>query len=101
MHNTLYVLDESYEPSTNKDIMDFKEMQDFMFLVFKDHVKTNNGQLLVSQFESTRDAWLIYRKLKENAMLLTVAQLSVDTSYRYRNNYPKNCLVRPLMSSIH
>jgi hypothetical protein len=88
MHNTHYVLDESYEPSTNKDITDFKEMQEFLFLVFKDHLKTNKGQLLVSQFESTCDARRIYRKLKEHAMRLVVVQVLVDTSSQYRMNDP-------------
>jgi hypothetical protein len=89
MHNTHYVLDESYEPSTNKDIMDCRELQDLMFLVLKDHLKTNIGQLMVSQFESTRDACIIYRKLKEHAMRLIVVQLLFDTFSRYRMNYPK------------
>jgi hypothetical protein len=82
MHITHHILDESYEPSTNEYIMDFKEMQDFMFLHLKDPLKTNKGQLLVSQFESTRVAQRPYRKLKEHAMHLTVVHLSVDTSSR-------------------
>jgi hypothetical protein len=66
MHNTHYVLDESYVPETDEDIWEFEEMQDFMFIVFKDHLKTKRGQQMISQFRSTRDAWRIYHKLKEH-----------------------------------
>jgi hypothetical protein len=78
-HHTHYVLDESYDAETNKVIWEFEEMQKFMFMVFKYHLQTNRGQLLVRQFKSTRDGRLIYHKLKEHAISLQVLQLLEDT----------------------
>jgi hypothetical protein len=77
-----------YEPETVEDIWEYEEMQDFMFIVFKDCLKTKKGQQLIHQFELTRDARLIYYKLKDHAMSLKVLQLSVDTSsgFRFKDN---------------
>jgi hypothetical protein len=71
-------------------------MQDSMFIVFKDHLKTKKGQQLISQFESTRDAWRIYHKLKEHTMSLQVLQLLAKTSaeIRLEDNDVKDLLGR-------
>jgi hypothetical protein len=63
-------------------------MQEFMFIVFKDHQKTKKGQQLIRQFELTRDSRLIYLKLKEHAMSLKLLQMSDDTlsGFRIKDN---------------
>jgi hypothetical protein len=83
MHHTQHVLDEKYIPTTEIDIAVFKEMQTFMYAVLEDHLKTDKGKSLVSQFESTRDAQSIYRELKKHALSSTAAQLSGDTLLQY------------------
>jgi hypothetical protein len=83
MHHTQYVLDESYATTADVDIAVFKEMQTFMYAVLEDHLKTDKGKSLVSQFESSRDAQSIYRELKKHALSSTAAQLSGDTLLQY------------------
>jgi hypothetical protein len=83
MHHTEHVLDETYVPTTEIDIAVFKETQTFMYAVLEDHLKTDKGKSLVSQFESTRDAQGIYRELKKHALSSTAAQLSGDTLLQY------------------
>jgi hypothetical protein len=61
MHHTNKVLDKMYFPTVDIEMAKFKEMQNFMYAVLEEHLKTNKGKLLVSQFESTCDAQSIYR----------------------------------------
>jgi hypothetical protein len=49
----------------------------------EDHLKTDKGKSLVSQYEKTRDAQQIYRDLKKHALASTAAQLSGDTLLQY------------------
>jgi Reverse transcriptase (RNA-dependent DNA polymerase) len=83
MHHTHLVLDETYLPKTDVDIAVFAEMQTFMYAVLQDHLKTDKGKSLVSQYEETRDAQSIYRELKKHALSSTAAQLSGDTLLQY------------------
>jgi hypothetical protein len=83
MHHTNKVLDEMYFPTSDIEMAVFKEMQTFMYAVLEEHLKTDKGKSLVSQFESTRDAQSIYRELKKHALSSTAAQLSGDTLLQY------------------
>jgi hypothetical protein len=56
MLHTKMVLDEMYFPTLDIEMAVFKEMQTFMYAVLEEHLKTDKGKSLVSQFESTRDA---------------------------------------------
>jgi Reverse transcriptase (RNA-dependent DNA polymerase) len=92
MHHTHHVLDEKYVPKTSNEILLFSEMQTFMYAVFEEHLKTDTGKSLVSQYETTRDAQSIYRELKKHAKSSTAAQLSGDTLLKYITSarYPGN-----------
>jgi hypothetical protein len=46
----------------------FKEIQTFMYAVLEDHLKTDKVKSLVSHYESTRNAQIIYRELKKHAL---------------------------------
>ena len=83
MHHTQLVLDETYVPKADSDVAVFKEMQTFMYAVLEEHLKTDKGRSLVSQYEMTRDAQSIYRELKKHALSSTAAQLSGDTLLQY------------------
>jgi hypothetical protein len=83
MHHTHLVLDETYVPSTDEAVAVFKEIQTFMYAVLEDHLKTDKGKSLVSQYELNRDAQSIYRELKKHALSSTAAQLSGDTLLQY------------------
>jgi hypothetical protein len=83
MHHTNKVLDEMYFPTSDIEMAVFMEMQTFMYAVLEEHLKTDKGKLLVSQFESTRDAQSIYGELKKHALSSTAAQLSGDTLLQY------------------
>jgi hypothetical protein len=83
MHHTHLVLDENYIPTTEKNTAIFREIQTFMYAVLEEHLKTDKGKSLVSQFESDRDAQSIYRKLKKHAKRSTVAQISADSLLQY------------------
>jgi hypothetical protein len=65
------------------DIAVFQEMQTFMYAVLEDHLKTDKGKSLVSQYETSQDAQSIYRELKKHALSSTAAQLSGDTLLQY------------------
>lgn len=83
MHHTHLVLDENYIPKNDVEIAVFKEIQTFMYAVLEDHLKTDKGKSLVSQYELKRDAQSIYRDLKKHALGSTAAQLSGDTLLQY------------------
>ena len=68
MHHTHLVLDDTYIPKTDVDVAVFKEMQTFMYAVLEEHMKTDKGKSLVSQYEATRDAQKIYYELKKHAL---------------------------------
>jgi hypothetical protein len=79
MHHTHLILDEAYVPKTADEKGLFAEMQTFMYAVFEEKLKTDKGKSLVSQYESTRDAQMIYAELSRHAKSSTAAQLSGDT----------------------
>jgi hypothetical protein len=74
IHHTHLVLDTNYSPTNAIDVALFKEMQTFMNAVLQEHLKTDKGKSLVSQFEATRDAQSIYRELMKHALSSTAAQ---------------------------
>jgi hypothetical protein len=83
MHQTHLVLDADYSPANAIDAALFKEMQTLMYAVLQEHLKTDKGKSLVSQFEATRDAQSIYRELMKHALRSTAAQMSGDTLIQY------------------
>jgi hypothetical protein len=92
MHHTHHVLDEKYVPKTANEIHVFREMQTFMYAVFEEHLKTDKGKSLVSEYEDKRDAQSIYRELKKHAKSSTAAQISGDSLLKYITSarYPGN-----------
>jgi hypothetical protein len=54
-----------------------------MYAILEEHLKTDKGKSLVSQFEATRDAQSIYKELKKHALNSTAEQLSGDTLLQY------------------
>jgi len=83
MHHTDLVLQGDYAPRNDADAALFREMQTFMYAVMEEHLKSDKGKSLVSQYEATRDAQSIYRELKKHALSSTSAQLSGDTLLQY------------------
>jgi hypothetical protein len=83
MHNTHLVLDANYIPTNAIDVDLFEEMQTFMYAVLQEHLKTNKGKSLVSQFESSPKASSIYWELVKHALRSTTAQFSGDTLLQY------------------
>ena len=63
-----------------------------MYAIMADHLKTDKGKALVSQYEGTRDAQSIYRELVKHALASTSAWLSGDDLLRYITTacYPDN-----------
>ena len=92
MHHTHLILDEAYTPKDDMEAAVFNEIQVFMYAVLEEHLKTDKGKSLVSQYEKTHDAQGIYRDLKKHAMASTAAQLSGDTLLQYITTarYPGN-----------
>jgi hypothetical protein len=92
MHHTHHVLDEKYVPKTANEIHVFREMQTFMYAVFEEHLKTDKGKSLVSEYEDKQDAQSIYRELKKHAKSSTAAQISGDSLLKYITSarYPGN-----------
>jgi hypothetical protein len=86
MHHINNMLDKSYHPTSDIEMAVFKEIQTLMYAVLEVHLKTDKGQLLVSQVESTRDAQSIYRELKKHAQSSTAAKLySKETGVAQHN----------------
>jgi hypothetical protein len=83
MHHTHLVLDEHYMPTTPTEKVLFKELQMFMYAILEDHLKTDKGKSLISQYEHTRDVQSVYRELKKHARNSTAAQISGDTLLQY------------------
>jgi hypothetical protein len=83
MHHTHQVLDEVYVPISETEVSVFKEQQTFMYAVLEEHLKSDKGKSLVSQFEATRDVQSIYKELKKHALSLTAAHLTEDTLLQY------------------
>ena len=92
MHHTQLILDADYKPATTTEVGLFREMQDFMYAVFEEKLKTDKGKSLISAYENTRDAQSIYRELTKHAKSSTAAQLSGDTLLKYITSarYPGN-----------
>jgi hypothetical protein len=92
MHHTHLILDEGYTPTTVIEKALFQEMQVFMYAVLEEHLKTDKGKSLVSEYEPTHDAQSIYRELKKHARSSTAAQISGDTLLQYITTarYPGN-----------
>jgi hypothetical protein len=92
MHHTQHVLDADYKPVIATEIDLFKEMQILIYAVSKDKLKTNKGKLLVSNYETGRDAQRIYKELTKHATSSTAAQLHGDTLLKYITSarYPGN-----------
>jgi hypothetical protein len=92
MHHTHLVLDENYKPSSPTDVAVFQEIQTFMYAVLEEHLKTDKGKSLISQYESSQDTQSIYRELLKHAKSSTAAQISGDTLLQYITTarYPGN-----------
>jgi hypothetical protein len=92
MHHTNLDLDENNVPQVDNDKAVFREMQTFMYAVKADHLKTDKGKALVSQYEGTRDAQSIYWELVKHALASTSAWLPGDDllSYITTARYPDN-----------
>jgi hypothetical protein len=58
-------------------------MQVFMYTALKEHLKTDKGKSLVSQYKPSHDAQSVYCKLKKHACSSTAAQISGDTLLQY------------------
>jgi hypothetical protein len=82
MHHTHLVLDSIYVP--NDDVAKaFDEMQIFMYAVMAEHLKTDSGKLLASQYDEDHDAQGIYCNLKKQALGSTSAWLSGGVLLQY------------------
>jgi hypothetical protein len=77
------VLDSKYVPQDDVAKAAFEEMQVFMYAVMTDHLKTDKGKSLVSQYEEDHDAQSIYWDLKKYALGSTAAWLSGDELLKY------------------
>jgi hypothetical protein len=60
IHHTHLVLDSDYSLTNAIDVALFKEMQKFVYAVLQEHLKTDKGKSLVSQFEATCAVQSIY-----------------------------------------
>jgi hypothetical protein len=92
MHNMHLVLDENYIPQDDNEKAVFREMQTIMYAIMADHLKTDKGKALASQYEGTRDALSIYWELVKHALASTSEWLSGDDLLRYITtaHYPDN-----------
>jgi hypothetical protein len=83
MHHTHLVLDENYIPPDDITRDAFKEMQISMYAFLEEHLQTDKGKSLVSQYEEDHNAKKIYCDLKKHALGSTASQLSGDTLLKY------------------
>jgi hypothetical protein len=83
MHHMHCVLDETYGPLLDFTSADSRKCSTSFI---KEHLKTNKGKSLVSQFQSTHDVQSIYRELKKCASSSSVFQLSIDILLQYITN---------------
>jgi hypothetical protein len=60
MHHKHLVLDANYSPTNTINVFLFKEIHKNMYTVLQENLKADKGKSLVSQFEATRDAQIIY-----------------------------------------
>jgi hypothetical protein len=81
----------------------FHEMQTFMYAVLADHLKTDRGKSLVSQYEGTRDAQSIYWDLVKHVLASISAWLSGDDLLRSITtaHYPDNWLGTAFAIVLH
>jgi hypothetical protein len=94
MHHTHLVLDPKYVPQVDVSKAAFEEMQNFVYAVMAEHLKTDKGKSLVSQYEKNHYAQSIYCDLKKHALGSTSAWLSGDAMLKYITSawYPGNWL---------
>jgi hypothetical protein len=92
MHHTHIILGETYVPKDDMEAAVFSDIQVFMYAVLEEHLNTNKGRSLVSQYEKSHNAKGIYLDLKNHAITSTAAQLSCDTLPQYITTarYPGN-----------
>jgi hypothetical protein len=77
------VLDPTYSPNTTEDRELFKEKQKYMYAVFVNTLKTDQGKGCVRKFGGTFDAQSIYRDVVEHGLTSTKASISVSESLSY------------------
>ena len=92
-HGCMDIFDHNYVPS-NKDEQElFNEMQNFMYDVFNDKLRTSMGLHYVRSYEGTSDAQAVWRDLENYMCTSTKAELDQEelmnliTSSRLTNNY--------------
>jgi hypothetical protein len=68
MHHTHLVLDEHYILPDDITRAAFKDMQIFLYAVLEEHLQTDKGKSLVSQYKEDHDAQSIYQDLKKHAL---------------------------------
>ena len=78
-----HVFDESYIPITPEDKALFQAKEIFMFAVFEKTLMTDQGKAFVRQHEKNAGAQLIYKALKEHAILSTKASIEASEILAY------------------
>jgi hypothetical protein len=83
-----------YVPQDDVSKAAFEEMLIFMYGVMAEHLKTDKGKSLVSQYEKDHDSQSIYCDLKKHALGYISAWLSGDALLKYITSarYPGNWL---------
>jgi hypothetical protein len=72
MHHNHNILDEKYVKKTVIEIHVFWEMQTLMYAVFEEHIKTDRGKLLVSEYEDKQDDQSITPRVPQQHRFLEI-----------------------------
>eukprot|EP00934_Nitzschia_sp_Nitz4_P007310 Nitzschia sp. Nitz4//scaffold540_size3482//132//1217//NITZ4_009266-RA/size3482-processed-gene-0.2-mRNA-1//1//CDS//3329554260//7300//frame0 len=76
-HGCGQVLDPTYVPSTDDELIDFVDQQSFLYAVFTDKVQTLQGKRIVNKkYRATFDAQKVFDELQKHALQFTSASLN-------------------------
>jgi hypothetical protein len=84
MHHTHVVLDEYYVPQDDSATAIFHDMHIFMYAVMQEHLKTDRGESLISQYEATLDAlpWVLHQWLSGDDFLRYIIMTGCPDDWR-------------------
>ena len=77
------ILNPNYKPSTQEDTDVFNVRNQWLYSVLTLKVKTDEGEIIVQEFEHTQDAQKAYAKLKSHHLRSTNAKMEFQSLLNY------------------
>ena len=86
-HHDLYnVIDHTYTPNTPEEQELLKQQSIFLYTVFIQTLKTEQGKMIVREHENDHDGREVYKKLVAHYSSSTTAQLTASDTLKYITN---------------